>query len=279
VTLTDYHVHLRPDDAGTDASAYFTERNLASYVKRAEELGIGELGFSEHVYRFREALAVWRHPFWVEQAVDRLDDYVEFLLAMRSAGYPVKVGLELDYVPGREEELAAIVDGRPFDYVIGSVHFIADRAVDHEGYDAWRDSAPEEVWREYFESVGRAAASGLFDVLAHLDLVKVWGAGRPAPPGPMATYYEPAMQAIRAADVTVELSTAGLRKPVAEMYPSPELLRMCLEAGKPIALSSDAHVPEHVGFAYDRAVETLRDAGVGELAVFERRIRSEEPLG
>jgi histidinol-phosphatase (PHP family) len=279
VTLTDYHVHLRPDDAGTDASAYFTERNLASYVKRAEELGIGELGFSEHVYRFREALAVWPHPFWVEQAVDRLDDYVEFLLAMRSAGYPVKVGLELDYVPGREEELAAIVDGRPFDYVIGSVHFIADRAVDHEGYDAWRDSAPEEVWREYFESVGRAAASGLFDVLAHLDLVKVWGAGRPAPPGPMATYYEPAMQAIRAADVTVELSTAGLRKPVAEMYPSPELLRMCLEAGKPIALSSDAHVPEHVGFAYDRAVETLREAGVGELAVFERRIRSEEPLG
>jgi histidinol-phosphatase (PHP family) len=279
VTLTDYHVHLRPDDAGTEASAYFTERNLARYVERAEERGIGELGFSEHVYRFRDALTVWRHPFWVEQAVDDLDEYVEFLLAMRSAGYPVKLGIELDYVPGREEELAAIVDGRPFDYVIGSVHFIADRAVDHEGYDAWRDSAPEEVWREYFESVGRAAASGLFDVLAHLDLVKVWGGGRPAPAGPMATYYEPALRAIGAADVTVELSTAGLRKPVAEMYPSPELLRMCLDAGKPVSLSSDAHMPEHVGFAYDRAVATLRDAGVGELAVFDRRIRREEPLG
>jgi histidinol-phosphatase (PHP family) len=279
VTLTDYHVHLRPDDAGTDASTYFTERNLARYVERADERGIDELGFSEHVYRFREALAVWRHPFWVEQAVDRLDDYVEFLLAMRAAGYPVKVGLELDYVPGREEELAAIVEGRPFDYVIGSVHFIADRAVDHEGYDAWRESSPEEVWREYFESVGQAAASGLFDVLAHLDLVKVWGTGRPAPPGPLANYYEPAMQAIRAADVSVELSTAGLRKPVAELYPSPELLRMCLEAGRPVTLSSDAHVPEQLGFAYDRAVETLRDAGVGELSVFERRVRRQEPLG
>jgi histidinol-phosphatase (PHP family) len=279
VTLTDYHVHLRPDDAGTDASTYFTERNLARYVERADERGIDELGFSEHVYRFREALAVWRHPFWVEQAVDRLDDYVEFLLAMRAAGYPVKVGLELDYVPGREEELAAIVEGRPFDYVIGSVHFIADRAVDHEGYDAWRESSPEEVWREYFESVGQAAASGLFDVLAHLDLVKVWGTGRPAPPGPLANYYEPAMRAIRAADVSVELSTAGLRKPVAELYPSPELLRMCLESGRPVTLSSDAHVPEQLGFAYDRAVETLRDAGVGELSVFERRVRRQEPLG
>jgi histidinol-phosphatase (PHP family) len=279
VTLTDYHVHLRPDEAGTDASAYFTEANVARFVERADELGIGELGFSEHVYRFREALAVWRHPFWVEQAVDRLDDYVEFLLAMRAAGYPVKVGLELDYLPGREEELAAIVEGRPFDYVIGSVHFIADRAVDHEGYDAWRESAPEEVWREYFEAVGQAAASGLFDVLAHLDLVKMWGPDRPVPSGTPGPFYDIAMQRIAAADVAVEVSTAGLRKPVAEMYPSPELLRMCLQAGKPVALSSDAHVPELVGFAYDGAVETLRDAGVEELAVFERRIRHEEPLG
>jgi histidinol-phosphatase (PHP family) len=79
--------------------------------------------------------------------------------------------------------------------------------------------------------------------------------------------------------VSVELSTAGLRKPVAELYPSPELLRMCLEAGRPVTLSSDAHVPEQLGFAYDRAVETLRDAGVGELSVFERRVRRQEPLG
>ena len=279
MTLTDYHVHLRPDDPGTDASAYFTERNVARYVERANEYGIGELGFSEHVYRFREALEVWRHPFWVEQAVDRLDDYVEFLLAMQDAGYPVKVGLELDYLPGREEELAALVDDRPFDYVIGSVHFIADRAIDHEGYDAWRESAPDQVWREYFVAVGQAGASGIFDILAHLDLVKIWGAGRPAPPEAYRTYYDLAIERIRASEVAVEVSTAGLRKPVGQMYPSPELLRMCLEAGKPIVLSSDAHVPDDVGFAYDRAVETLREAGVGELAVFDRRARRQEPLG
>jgi histidinol-phosphatase (PHP family) len=279
VTLTDYHVHLRPDDPGTDASAYFTERNLASFVDRAIELGIGQLGFSEHIYRFREALGIWRHPFWEEQAVDSLGGYVEFLLAMREAGYPVMVGVEADYVPGREDELAALLESQPLDYVIGSVHFIADRAVDHEGYDAWRESAPEEVWREYFESIGQAAASGLFDVLAHPDLVKVWGAGRPAPGEPLGTYYELAMKEIRRADVAVEVSTAGLRKPVGEMYPAPELLRMCVEAGKPISLSSDAHVPEHVGFAYERAVATLREAGVTELAVFEQRARRMEPLG
>lgn len=279
MTLTDYHTHLRPDDPGTDAATYFTERNLERYFEQARARGIAELGFSEHVDRFREALAVWRHPFWVENAVDSLDDYVDFLLAMREAGYPVKLGLELDYIPGREEELAALVEGRPFDYVIGSVHFIADRAVDHEGYDAWRDAAPGEVWREYFETLGRAAASGLFDVLAHPDLVKVWGAGRPSPPEPAATYYELAIDAIREADVAVEVSTAGLRKPVGEMYPSPALLRMLLAAGKPVALSSDAHVPEHIGFAYDQALAMLQDAGVDELSVFDRRARRLEPLG
>ena len=279
MTLTDYHVHLRPDDGGTDASTYFTERNLVRYVERATELGIGQLGFSEHIYRFREALRIWRHPFWEEQAVDSLGGYVEFLLAMRQAGYPVKIGVEADYVPGREDELAELLESHPFDYVIGSVHFIADRAVDHEGYDAWRESAPEEVWREYFEAIGQAAASGLFDVLAHLDLVKVWGAGRPAPPEPLEIYYEPAVAAIREADVAIELSTAGLRKPVGEMYPSPELLRVCVQAGKPISLSSDAHLPEHVGFAYDRAREALREAGIGELAVFEQRARRMEALG
>jgi histidinol-phosphatase (PHP family) len=279
VTLTDYHTHLRPDEPGTEASKYFTEENVLRYLEQARECGIAELGFSEHVDRFREALDVWRHPFWVENAVDSLDAYLEFLLAMRDAGYPVKVGLELDYVAGREEELASLVEGRPFDYVIGSVHFIADRAVDHEGYDAWRTAAPDEVWREYFETVARAAASGLFDVLAHLDLVKVWGAGRPAPPEAPRIYYELAIDSIRAADVAVEVSTAGLRKPVGELYPSPELLRMCLEAGKPVALSSDAHMPEQIGFGYDRALEMLGEEGVDELAVFDRRERRLEPLG
>jgi histidinol-phosphatase (PHP family) len=279
MTLTDYHTHLRPDDPDASPKEFFTERNLVRYVERAAERDIGELGFAEHVYRFQESLTVWRHPLWLENAVDRLDDYVEFILQMREAGYPVKLGLELDFVPGRESELRSIVEERPFDYVIGSVHFIADRAVDHEDYDAWRLAEPDQVWREYFSTLASAAASGLFDVLAHPDLVKVWGAGRPAPDSKLRTFYELAIDAIAAADLAIEVSTAGLRKPVAELYPSRELLSMCVEVGKPISLSSDAHEPDQIGYGYDQALETLREVGVDQIAVFDRRKRREEELG
>jgi len=275
LTLTDYHTHLRPDVGDTPPDRYFTEANVHRFLEAAADRGIAELGFSEHVYRFREALDVWRHPFWRESAQDSLDDYVEFVTGMDG----VKLGLEVDWIPGREDALAGLIDGRPWDYIIGSVHFVADRAVDHDGYDIWESSDPDEVWTAYFGALGEAAASGLFDVLAHPDLVKVWGRGRPDPPRPPRAYYEIAMPAIEAADVAIEVSTGGLRKPVGEMYPSPELLEMCVQAGKPVALSSDAHEPEWIGHGYDLAVALLRDAGVERICVFEGRERREEPLG
>jgi histidinol-phosphatase (PHP family) len=277
--LTDYHTHLRPDDLDASADEFFTEANLNRYLETAAEKGISELGFSEHVYRFREALDVWRHPFWVENAKDDLDMYCDFVERMKGAGHRVKLGIEVDYLPGKEEEIAALIDGRPWDYVIGSVHFIEQGAVDHEGYDAWRDGGPDDVWREYFRTVGEAARSGLFDVLAHLDLVKVWGGARPAPSRDLRPYYELALEGIGESDVAIEVSTAGLRKPVGEIYPSRPLLEMCTEAGRPVSLSSDAHEPEYIGYRYDAALEFLREAGVSRVCVFERRRRSEELLG
>jgi histidinol-phosphatase (PHP family) len=277
--LTDYHTHLRPDEVDASPERYFTEENVARYVDAARAKGIEELGFSEHVYRFRQALDVWRHPFWELFATDDLDAYCEFLQAMRHAGHPVKLGIEMDFIPGREAEIEGLLAGRPFDFVIGSVHFIADRAVDHEGYDAWRASEPDQVWSEYFRILGQAAASGLFDVIAHPDLVKVWGAERPLPEAEPRSFYELAIDGIAASDVAVEVSTAGLRKPVGELYPSRELLDMCLAAGRPVALSSDAHLPEQIGYGYDEALEQLRAAGVHTLAVFDGRDRSEAELG
>ncbi|MGH2979221.1 MAG: histidinol-phosphatase [Solirubrobacterales bacterium] len=275
MTLTDYHTHLRPDVGDTPPERYFTEANVHRYLEVAAERGVTELGFSEHVYRFREALDVWRHPFWRECAHDSLDDYVEFVSGMDG----VKLGLEVDWIPGREAELIRLIDGRPWDYIIGSVHFVADRAVDHDGYDIWESADSDEIWSSYFGALGEAAASGLFDVLAHPDLVKVWGRGRPDPPRPRRAYYEIAMPAIAAADVAIEVSTAGLRKPVGEIYPARELLEMCVEAGKPVALSSDAHEPQHVGHGYEAAVALLREVGVERVSVFDRRVRAEEPLG
>ena len=116
-------------------------------------------------------------------------------------------------------------------------------------------------------------------MIAHPDLVKVWGAGRPGPDRDPRHYYEPAVAAIAEAGVAAELSTAGLRKPVGELYPSEPFARMLAEAGVPFALSSDAHLPEEVGYAYDRAVQLLGSIGVGEIAVFEGRQRRMEPLG
>jgi histidinol-phosphatase (PHP family) len=274
--LTDYHVHLRPDGAGTLAADYFTAANVERYRAVAEERGIAELGCSEHVYRFRQALDVWQHPFWRENAIDDLDAYCEFA---REQG--LKVGVEADFVPGREDRMATLLDGRPWDYVIGSVHFVGDEAVDHPDWDVWatRSADPEKVWRRYFEWLGEAARRGLFDVLAHPDLVKVWGADRPRPDGDLRRFYELAIDGIAESGIAIEVSTAGLRKPVGERYPASPFLAMCLEAGCPIALDSDAHVPEHVGFEYESTVAWLAEQGVRELSVFERRERRLEPIG
>jgi histidinol-phosphatase (PHP family) len=175
--------------------------------------------------------------------------------------------------------MANLLDAREWDYVVGSVHFLGDQALDIRGeFDIWRSNSPEKVWTRYFETLGEAARTGMFDVLAHPDLVKVWGQGSPRPEGDPRRYYERAIDGIVEGNVAIEVSTAGLRKPVAELYPSRAFLEMCLEAGLPVALSSDAHRPEQLGYEYERAVEWLANVGVSELAVFERRKRRLEPL-
>jgi histidinol-phosphatase (PHP family) len=272
--LTDYHLHLRPDEEGTPPERYFTAENVDLYLAAAAAAGIEELGVSEHVHRFRQALELWRHPFWEEQARDDIDAYCEFV-----RGTPLRLGIECDFVPGAEDRTANLLEARDFDYVVGSVHFVGERAVDHEGWDVWEGGDPDDVWRRYFEALAECARSSLFDILAHPDLVKVWGRARPLPARDPRHFYEPAVEAIAEAGIAVEVSTAGLRKPVGELYPATAFAEMCVEAGAAFALSSDAHLPEQVGFGYDRALEFLAGLGVGEICVFERRRRRLAPLG
>ena len=272
--LTDYHLHLRPDEPDTPPERYFTAENVERYREAAAAAGVEELGVSEHVYRFTQALELWRHPFWEEQALDDLDAYCEFV---RGAG--LKLGVECDFVPGAEDRTANLLEARDFDYVVGSVHFVGEAAVDHEGWDVWEGGGDaDEVWRRYFEALAECARSGLFDILAHPDLVKVWGRARPLPERDPRHYYEPAVEAIVESGIAVEISTAGLRKPVGELYPSRAFAEMCVEAEAPFALSSDAHLPEQIGFGYERALELLAELDVGEISVFERRERSLAPL-
>jgi len=275
--LTDYHWHLRTDEDRSRSEDFaFTRENVDRYLVAAEEVGVEELGCSEHIYQFHQALDLWRNPYWERQARDDLDAYCEFVRTT-----PLRLGLEVDYVPGAEDRTASLLEERDLDYVLGSVHFVGDRAVDMEGeYDIWQaDGDPDSVWRRYFQLLAEAARSGLFDVLAHPDLVKKWGPLRPLPERDPRFYYEPAVEAIAESGITVEVSTAGLRKPVGEIYPAPDLARMCAEAGARFSLSSDAHVPGEIGYGYERAVEEMRAWGIDEIAVFDRRTRSLEALG
>jgi histidinol-phosphatase (PHP family) len=273
--LTDYHLHLRQDDLDATTAEHFTEENVDRYLAAAEEHGIAELGVSEHVYRFAQALDVWDHSFWREQAIDDLDAYVEFVRTT-----PLRLGIEADFIPGAEDRMANLLERRDFDYVVGSVHFLGNRAVDHEGYDVWEDEGdPDRVWSRYFETLAEAARSGLFDVLAHPDLVKVWGRGRPVPARDPRFFYEPAVEAISETGIAVEVSTAGLRKPVGEIYPTQTFAGMCVEVGAEFALSSDAHAPEQVGYGYDQAMAYFEELGVERICVFEGRKRRTEPIG
>jgi histidinol-phosphatase (PHP family) len=274
--LTDYHVHLRPDESGTAAADYFTAANVERYRAAAEERGIAELGVSEHIHRFHAALDVWNHPFWCENAADDLDEYVEFVREETD----LRLGIEADFVAGAEDRLATFLEQREWDFVVGSVHFVRDEAVDMEDFSVWgRGESAEKVWRRYFETLGEAARTGLYDIMAHPDLIKVWGRDTPQPEGDLRRYYEPAIEGFLEGGVAVEVSTAGLRKPVGEIYPSRRFLEVVVEAGLPIALSSDAHVPDQLGHRYEDALELLEQVGIGELCVFERRERRLEPIG
>jgi len=273
--LTDYHLHLRPDDPDTPPERFFTGENVDRYLAAAADAGIEELGVSEHVYRFKQALELWRHPFWEEEARDDLDAYCEFVRTT-----PLRLGIECDFVPGAEDRTANLLEARDFDYVVGSVHFVGEAAVDHEGWDVWEGRGdPDEVWRRYFDALAECARSGLFDILAHPDLVKVWGKGRPLPDRDPRFFYEAAVEAIGESGIAVEVSTAGLRKPVSEIYPAAPFLEMCRDAGASFALSSDAHLPEEVGFEYGSALTLLGELGIEEICVFEGRRRWLAPLG
>src|SRR5262249_2089445 len=161
---------------------------------------------------------------------DDLDEYCAFVRERTD----LRLGIEMDYVPGAEERTAELLSARDFDYVVGSVHFITDGALDMDEYSVWgAGQSAAAVWERYFRTLREAARSGLSDILAHPDLVKYWGHAPPAPEGDLRRYYELALEGIAESRIAVEVSTAGLRKPVAELYPSREFLRMCIDAGAP----------------------------------------------
>ncbi|MFO7246850.1 MAG: histidinol-phosphatase HisJ family protein [Thermaerobacter sp.] len=272
----DYHMHLERDEV-TGPCRYTPER-IAEYVEAARRRGVGEIGVSEHCHRFAEFAHVmedlWRPEpvagaFWLPgQFNHRLEQYVEAVLAARRRGLPVKLGIEVDYLPGREEELRRLLAPYPWDYVIGSVHFLDGWAIDVGPEYGWPRVDVDEAYRAYFARLRQAALSGLFDVLAHPDLIKKFGH---RPSFDLAGEYEETAAALAAAGVAAEVSTAGWRKPVGEAYPHPDLLRVLQRRGVPICFGSDAHDPDEVALDFPRAVRLARSCGYTRWVRWEGR--------
>ena len=246
--------------------------SVEPFVETARAGGVHEIGFAEHGYYFTQLRTLWSVPYQTERCVYDLDAYVDAVVQARERGLPVKLGLEVDYVPGREDETRALLASYPWDYLLGSVHWIDGLGVDGEPR-LIDEVGVEDAWRRYFEALARAAGSGLFDSLSHPDLVKIFGDRADG------FDYAEIADSIAEAGVAVEVSTAGLRKPVGELYPHPDFLAACRERGVPVTTGSDAHMPSLVGRDFDRARELLRTAGYETVTVFERRQARQEPLG
>jgi histidinol-phosphatase (PHP family) len=267
------HLRGRPEDGGP--GQYSADR-AERYFEQARSAEIDEIGFSDHVYHFRQTKALWEIPWMQERCTDDLDEYVGAVEDAKRRGLPVKLGLEVDYFPGIEPDLADLLAPYPWDYLLGSVHFVDGFPVDQEPGLVHRVPVGE-AWRRYFVWLRNAARSSLFDALSHPDLVKFFGMRA----GDEETHYlhVETADAIEAAGVCVEVSAAGLHKPVGELYPDRGLLEACHQRGVPITLASDAHEPAHVGRDVDRAAALARQVGYETVTVFEGRSRRQEPLG
>ncbi|MHB8780557.1 MAG: histidinol-phosphatase HisJ family protein [Candidatus Geothermincolia bacterium] len=259
-SLIDYHLHT--------SRCGHAVGDMDEYVLRGRELDLRQLGFCDHL-----PLLHLEDPH-LAMPLDELPLYIADFrrLQQEHPEMVMKLGIEADYVPGYVGETRQLLASHAFDYVMGSVHYVDGWAFDDPRYlDQYEGCDLMGLWQRYFELLADAAESGLFDILAHPDLVKKFGM-RPA--GDMAPVLRRCVERIAASGVAVEVNTAGMRRPVGEVYPSPALLRMLVEAGVPVTLGSDAHSPEEVGAGYEVMPEFLTSCGVRELAVFSGRRRA-----
>lgn len=266
--LADYHLHT--------PLCHHAVGEPSEYVTAARARGLAEIGFSDH------SPMPGTEPFddWRMSRAD-LPRYVDMVLATREAvaPFPVRLGLECDFIPGQEAWIEQLAGMAPWDYLIGSVHYLGPGwDVDNPrwiGRFTASDGAVEEIWTLYWRTYERCVASGLFDFVAHPDLPKKFGF-RPA--GDLRRYYEPTVAAAARHGAVMEVSTAGLHKPVGELYPAADLLAMMREAGVPVVISSDAHAPQEVGRDFDTALAAVRTAGYLQVACFENRRRTAADL-
>jgi histidinol-phosphatase (PHP family) len=238
------------------------------YAAQAVALGLSEIGFSDHSPMRKDNFDEWRMNF------DRLGEYVEKVRKVQR-DFPqliTKLALEVDYLPGQEEWIRELAGLYPWDYFIGSVHYVSDSwAIDDPSkLSQWKERDPFEVWSVYFDWLTRAVESGLFEIIGHADLPKKFGI---YPKQNCTQLFERFLRAAAQKNVAIELNTAGLRKNCLEFYPSPQILQMAKAAGVAITFGSDAHAPNEVGMNFTEAVELAKSVGYRECCRFQQRKR------
>ncbi|MDD2889979.1 MAG: histidinol-phosphatase HisJ family protein [bacterium] len=252
--MIDYHIHtIFSDGSGTHEE----------YLKAAIKKGMTEIGFSDHI--------CFKKVEWTMKISD-IPIVIEKIQSMnKESAIPIKFGIELDFLPGFENETKEFIKKYPFDYVIGSVHHLDDWCFDSpkqvKGYEKWDI---DELYVLYFDLVRKAASTGLFDIIAHPDVIKKFGH---RPTKNIDDLLEETAKALKEGDVCIDINTSGLIKPCKEIYPGKQLLEMCYKNGVPITFGSDSHLPARVGADFDYAAKLVRDAGYTKSVKFTGRKR------
>ncbi len=288
--MLDYHLHLWPH---SQSDAETTVEQVASYCAHAVEAGVTEIAVTEHLFRFTQAKDLlggfWNDlpgeslrpgmaAYWDHHARVDLDAYVEVVRAVKAEGLPVVLGLEVDYYEGRMDQVARLLADYPFDVLLGSVHWLGawrfDVLNDPQVLAEWEVRDIDAVWDEYTRAMEELGASGVCDVFAHPDLVKIAGLV-PAVPD---EFYDRIAEAAVRSGMAAELSSAGWRKPVGEEYPAPPLLKRFVERGVPLTTASDAHALPDVADRADDLRVLLAGAGISRLQGYRGRRPYEVPV-
>lgn len=244
--MIDLHVHLL---GHMDRQA--TASNIRQYLLKAEEEGLKEIGFTDH------------DMYW---------EYLKFdLIRQEALHFPdlrVRVGLEVDYREGQEETIKKLISQYDFDYIIGSVHEIRGWLFDMpEERENYYRKEPDDMYHSYFQLVEKAAASGLFNIIGHLDLIKIFKA---RPDSDVRELAHQTLNTIGQQGLAVEINTNGRYKPVEEFYPEIILIKEIQRRGIPFTLGSDAHEPGNTGRDLWEVCTLLKDLGVKEVIGFNK---------
>jgi histidinol-phosphatase (PHP family) len=257
---TDYHMHSSYSDGRADPE---------DYIAMAITIGLSEIGFSEHLTLFKD-LEDWNmNPVNIALYINHIEN-----LRNNIKDIKIKTGLEVDFFPGKEIEIRTFLSDLPLDYIIGSVHYLGEKTVD-VGPEFYEGKSINRLFESYFNSVTAAASSGLFDIIGHCDLIRIYGF---KPSSDLEPLYRELAKTMKKNNGAFEVNTNGRNRPLADFYPDRKFLHIFREENVPVCVNSDAHMPSRVGQYFDEAYELLRYVGFNEMAVFDKRVRHMVPF-